>query len=738
MNRVGAPPGPRRDAGRVPLLVAFIAVQFCPWFVATELIHPTTAPRNLLFRAVVAVAALGFVLAPRRLTVRPFACGALDPLVAALCMVTLVSSWTGVNVRNSLWGDFERMDGAVGVLTLSAYYFLLTRLVRSRREWNTLFTISLFIPLVMSVLSLPPVSGLRGHRVTGMAGNPMNYAGHLLLCFVLSLAFASGGENGSDAVRAARFEARVRLCLLIAFDLVVAAWFVVWHPGGPGVYVTAMAARPQAAIPLLALHIVVIAAVRAPDPRKLIRGFHLVAAGWFALVLCLTQTRGALLAAVVAVVCVGGFRRRGSRVPRTAIAGGLVGSVMVFALLAFGSGLIEGTVFGRMANLSFAAPSVVERVEIWRTAVRAICERPLLGWGPENFAAAFDAHMRGGSFHEGGAGVWVDRAHSMFLQTAVTSGLTGLGLLVALHIFVCRNLMSGRGEKDGSGSGGGGPDPFVLCTLVLAHDLHALVGIRSLNSDIPLFTVFAYAGWLRAREGGDRTAELSASEEAGRGTRRSITGVTVPPGPVMRGAAAFSIIAVFYAGCLEPWRTNSALSRANAMARTILSSGQAPDALPDVAALAETARLYRLALGGRFTGRDEARREYANHVLELSADERVPSGVRLAELRRMFVELDRGVAENPNRAGEALFLAMLTNRTLEPLGRLDPGLARGRAQRGLEALEQAERLNPTRPEIVRERESCVEWLRRTDPAEGASLPAGFQADASESSAASTR
>lgn len=75
------------------------------------------------------------------------------------------------------------------------------------------------------------------------------------------------------------------------------------------------------------------------------------------------------------------------------------------------------------------------RFIIWQIGVESLKERPLLGWGPENFNVLFLRHFNPCVFlSECGGEIWFDRAHDVILDIGSTSGI--LGLISYLSIFI--------------------------------------------------------------------------------------------------------------------------------------------------------------------------------------------------------------------------------------------------------------------------------------------------------------
>jgi tetratricopeptide (TPR) repeat protein len=75
------------------------------------------------------------------------------------------------------------------------------------------------------------------------------------------------------------------------------------------------------------------------------------------------------------------------------------------------------------------------RFFVWEIAKKAFFEKPILGWGPENFEFAFQKYFNPCfGTKKCGIDVWYDRAHNVIFDTLVTTGI--LGLLSYFLIFL--------------------------------------------------------------------------------------------------------------------------------------------------------------------------------------------------------------------------------------------------------------------------------------------------------------
>ncbi len=102
-----------------------------------------------------------------------------------------------------------------------------------------------------------------------------------------------------------------------------------------------------------------------------------------------------------------------------------------WALVVLGLLVLMGTLVGALW-LGSQGGSEAARLTIWRATLELIARRPLLGYGPETLGLVFPRVYPPQLVYYQGRGVVVDRAHNLFLDTAVTTG--GLGLLAWLAL----------------------------------------------------------------------------------------------------------------------------------------------------------------------------------------------------------------------------------------------------------------------------------------------------------------
>ncbi len=90
------------------------------------------------------------------------------------------------------------------------------------------------------------------------------------------------------------------------------------------------------------------------------------------------------------------------------------------------------------------------RVWAWESAWQGLKDKPLLGYGPENFNVAFNQYFNPLHFTGYGSTTWFDRAHNVFLEILTTMGAIGLtsylSIFAALYYILFKNRRYARNE----------------------------------------------------------------------------------------------------------------------------------------------------------------------------------------------------------------------------------------------------------------------------------------------------
>lgn len=109
----------------------------------------------------------------------------------------------------------------------------------------------------------------------------------------------------------------------------------------------------------------------------------------------------------------------------------ITGAVFILAIF-LGTTALINTIKGRDAW-----KNVQPRLWTWSTAAAGIAEKPLTGWGIENFPFIFDKYYNP---NHDGIESWFDRAHNALLEYATSGGILLLTAYIAIFYLLYRRL----------------------------------------------------------------------------------------------------------------------------------------------------------------------------------------------------------------------------------------------------------------------------------------------------------
>jgi hypothetical protein len=116
----------------------------------------------------------------------------------------------------------------------------------------------------------------------------------------------------------------------------------------------------------------------------------------------------------------------------------LIGSVVLVAAVTAGSATSTTDLMARASSILVPTEgSFATRLEIWKTALRIVRERPLLGTGPDTFVFRFVKFQTVKYIQLQNRVAVADNAHSYPLQLAATVGIPGAATFLALFFGLC-------------------------------------------------------------------------------------------------------------------------------------------------------------------------------------------------------------------------------------------------------------------------------------------------------------
>lgn len=120
-----------------------------------------------------------------------------------------------------------------------------------------------------------------------------------------------------------------------------------------------------------------------------------------------------------------------SRKVRTWCIIGLLGVVVVVTSVGVHSLLSDNGVVRQAYNTK----STAARPLVWELSRSMIAERPVTGWGIDNFSKAFQTHFDTRLMQaDYGNEPWFDRAHTVILDQTIDTGYVGVSLYVAIYL----------------------------------------------------------------------------------------------------------------------------------------------------------------------------------------------------------------------------------------------------------------------------------------------------------------
>ena len=308
------------------------------------------------------------------------------------------------------------------------------------------------------------------------------------------------------------------------------------------------------------------------------------------------RMRGATIAIITALVLVGGGLR-----------------------LAKDTDFVRSVVFlNRLASISLNDSTTKARIYNMGMAWQGIQERPILGWGQENYALVFDKYFDPRMY---GAEQWFDRVHSSIFDWWIAGGTLGLLSYLALFGAAFWTLFRSSTFKPVERS--------ILVGLIAGDFAQNLTVFDNITSWILLSTVLGYIVY---RQGiGDQLPAVFNGQALSK--------------KILPALGALSIIAL--AGIA--WIINWPAYAAN---KALIMALVAPQS---VEGLQQNLALFKQSISYGTFGMQEAREQLVQRAMQVAGASGVP-----AELKQQFIEtavqeLDKASAASPLDARFPLF-----------------------------------------------------------------------------------
>lgn len=340
---------------------------FTPLLLSTSLFFPYITGKAFFFRIIVEIIFGAWIFLALLDPNYRLKRSALVWAFGFLALVLVASTLLGADPYHSFWSNFERMEGLITYLHLLAYLVVLATVLRSRRWWGALLGVSLGVSLVVGFWA---ISQWSASTVSGFrADASLGNPIYLGVYGLLHFFLALFWW-----LRAKSWWPRLGLGLLALFQLVT-------------IYVSGTRSAIVGLVVGLLVALVLVAWREKHHPR--IRFWATI-----------------LLLVVV-------------------LAGG------AFWLARDNAVLRSNPVLARLANISLADGTTRDRLLVWNIGWQGFKERPILGWGLENFNLVFNKYFDPSLY---GAEPWFDRSHNILIDWLVHAGVFGLAAYLSLFV----------------------------------------------------------------------------------------------------------------------------------------------------------------------------------------------------------------------------------------------------------------------------------------------------------------
>lgn len=420
------------------LKIGLWIIPFLPLYVSSGLLFPFITGKNFTFRIIIELCFLIWIgLAVFHKELRP-RLSLLLRAVTIFIVVLFLADLFGPNPYRSFFANYERMEGFMMLGHLYLYFLMLVSVFR-KRDWIVFFHITLLSSVIVAFIGLLQWFGYQvsiqgGFRVDSTIGNPTYLAAYLM------------------------FHLWLALILLYQF------WSTTWTRF---VY---------SAVFLFELLILIFTATRGAFMALLI--------AWMALLVFMVFSWNRFFPGV-------GLGAR-SRFARWRIAAGVVLVLIIvvpgiFWLFRNTNFVNNNNILHRLTNYSLQDRTIQSRFKIWHMSLEGTLERPILGWGQENYYLVFQKYYNPGLYEQE---PWFDRSHNLVFDWLIHTGF--VGLLSFLSIFAITFWALIRGIKNKKLVLWEG---VILILLFTTHLIQDLFVFDNLNTYLLLFAFFAYCDY---------------------------------------------------------------------------------------------------------------------------------------------------------------------------------------------------------------------------------------------------
>ncbi len=437
--------------------------------------------------------------------------------VSAFVLAVLLASLFAYDPHAAFWSNYERGEGAFEMLHYYVFFSLLVVLFKKKEDWRLFFKTFLAVGTLMILYGVLADTGIAtnfisqyqgavqggadwykplANRFQGSLGNPAYVAPYLMFSLFYALYLWKTSKLSLQWLRTVTYGVPIFFLFLFfmvtqtrgAFvGLIIAAYvFLVFF----GFMKPRFRLLSLGILAVLLIFCGVLVYFRLNPSLQSFPGGRmfdipigdkpLVALGVFAL------AAGAIVE----------FARE-----RKFLWWVLAGLVAV----AFSSGTYAIT----SGKISLADPTTSTRFWTWGSAWQGIKERPVLGWGPENFSTVFDKYFDPRHFIPGqSTETWFDRAHSIYFDYLAETGVLGLATYIGIFVLLYMGFL---GRKMMHAQNFSATEKGLLVALPIGYLVQGVAIFDVLPVYINLFAFFAF-GYYCLYSRGDSAQGISSHD----------------------------------------------------------------------------------------------------------------------------------------------------------------------------------------------------------------------------------